>query len=137
MVFTVATTLSHSHVPSIRIVLVDFHRRRAMEEYEALLVKHIWDLVSCLPGTNVVIDNWIFCHKLNADGTLDHYKARWVLQSFTHCPRVDYDETIPIVKPATVWTILSLALSRYWVVHQLDVKNVFLHNTLTETVYCS
>jgi hypothetical protein len=33
--------------------------------------------------------------------------------------------------------IISLALSRYWATHQLDVKNTFLHGTLTETVYCS
>jgi hypothetical protein len=32
--------------------------------------------------------------------------------------------------------VLSLALSRRWPVHQLDVKNVFLHGTLTETIYC-
>jgi hypothetical protein len=31
--------------------------------------------------------------------------------------------------------VLSLALSRRWPVHQLDVKSVFLHGTLTETVY--
>jgi hypothetical protein len=69
---------------------------------------------------------------------LERYKARWVLHGFTQRPGVDYDETFsPVVKSATVRTVLSLAVSRSWPVHQLDVKNVFLHSTLSETVYCS
>ena len=50
---------------------------------------------------------------------------------------MDFSETFsPVVKLATVRTVLSLALSRQWPIHQLDVKNAFLHGTLTETVYC-
>jgi histone deacetylase 1/2 len=50
---------------------------------------------------------------------------------------VDFDETFsPVVKPSTVRTVLSLALSRRWPIHQLDVKNALLHGNLTETVYC-
>lgn len=41
-----------------------------------------------------------------------------------------------MVKPATVRTILSLVLSQRWPKHQLDVKNAFLHGTLSKTVYC-
>jgi hypothetical protein len=51
---------------------------------------------------------------------------------------VDYDDTFsPVIKPATIWTVLTLAVSKGWPVHQLDVKNTFLHSTLSETVYCS
>jgi len=41
-----------------------------------------------------------------------------------------------VVKPATIRTVLSIATSRHWPIHQLDVKNVFLHGHLDETIYC-
>jgi hypothetical protein len=41
------------------------------------------------------------------------------------------------MKPATVRTVLSLILARSWPVHQLDVKNAFMHGLLTERVNCS
>jgi hypothetical protein len=77
-------------------------------------------------------------HKFNSDGSLERYNARWILHGFSQRPGVDYDETFsPVVKPATVRTVLSLVVSRSWPVHQLNVKNVFLHDTLSEAVYCS
>jgi len=58
----------------------------------------------------IVTGKWIWTHKRRADGTLEQYKARWVLRGFTRCPGVDYDETFsPVVKPAIVRTMLSLA----------------------------
>jgi hypothetical protein len=127
-------------VPTIvRDALADPQWRRAMEEeYEALQANHTWDLVPRPHGTNMVTEKWIFKLKLNADGSLEVYKARYVLRDFTQRPGVDYDETFsPVVKPASVRTVLTPALSRDWPVHQLDVKNAFLHGTLTETVYCT
>jgi hypothetical protein len=34
-----------------------------------------------------------------------------------------------------VHTVLSMAVSRSWPVHQLNMKNAFLHGALLETVY--
>jgi hypothetical protein len=88
------------------------------EEYAALLANHTWDLVPRPPCTNVVTVKWLFRHKLTLAGSLDRYKARWVLRGFTQHPGVDYDETFsPVVKFATVRIVLSLALSWNWAIH--------------------
>jgi hypothetical protein len=107
------------------------------DEYEALMSNGIWDLVPRPQCSNVVTGKWVFTHKFHADGTFDCYKARWVLRGFTQRPGVDYHETFsPVVKPATVQTVLATTVSHNWLIQQLDVKNSFLHGTLTEVVYC-
>lgn len=79
---------------------------------------------------------WLFKHKYFADGTLSRYKARLDANGNSQQLGVDYDETFsPVDKSATIPTVLSLAASRCWPVYQLDVKNAFLHGTLSETIY--
>ncbi|GJY31448.1 ribonuclease H-like domain-containing protein [Tanacetum coccineum] len=41
----------------------------------------------------------------------------------------------PVVETTTIRTVLSIFVSRSWPIHQLDVKNAFLHGYLSETVY--
>jgi hypothetical protein len=129
-----------SRIPKlVRAALADPHWWAAMEdEYTALMSSDTWYLVPRPLSINIVNGNGIFKHKFRADRTLERYKARWVLRGFTQRPGVDYDETFsPVVKPVIVHTVVSLALSRDWSVHQLDVKNAFLYDTLTETVDCT
>lgn len=59
------------------------------EEHDALLRNHTWDLVPRPPGANVVTSKWVFKHKFNADGSLERYKARWVLRGFTQRPGIN------------------------------------------------
>jgi hypothetical protein len=87
-------------------------------------------------NANIVSRKWVFRHKLKPDGSLDRYKARWVHRGFSQEQGVDFDETFsPVVKPAMVRVVQSIALSLKWETRQLIVKNAFLHGKLAEVVY--
>jgi hypothetical protein len=67
---------------------------------------------------------------------LDRYKARLVALGNNQEYGVNYEETFaPVAKMTTVHTILALAASSDWPLHQMDVKNAFLHGDLKECIY--
>nr|GEZ77487.1 ribonuclease H-like domain-containing protein [Tanacetum cinerariifolium] len=115
----------------------DPHRYHAMlDEYNALIKNKTWILVPRPHNVNIVHCLWLFRHKHNADGSLNHCKACLVANGSSQLAGIDVDKTFSsVVKPATIHTVLSLAISRHCSVHQLDVKNAFLHGYLSETVY--
>nr|GEY03602.1 hypothetical protein [Tanacetum cinerariifolium] len=89
------------------------------------------------PGDNVT-SHLISCNK-SKSSSLCHacqYKDRLVANGQSQQQGIDCDETFSsIVKPTTIHTVLSLAVSHDWPIHHLDVKNAFLHVHLSETVY--
>lgn len=61
------------------------------------------------------------------------YKARLVAKGFYQRWGDDYIETFSaLIKPVTAKTVLILALSKSWQLHQLDVNNDFLHGIWEE-----
>jgi hypothetical protein len=59
-----------------------------------------------------------------------------VLHGDTQHPGLEFGETFtPVVKLATIRTVLTLIASKDWPAHQLGVSNAFLHGNLTERVY--
>ncbi|GKC76881.1 ribonuclease H-like domain-containing protein [Tanacetum coccineum] len=106
------------------------------DEYNALIKNKTWTLGPRPTDTNIVCCMWLFHHKYLADGTLSRYKARLVANGSTQIEGIDVNETFsPVVKPGTIRMVLSLATSLHWPIHQLDVKNSFLHGDLAETIY--
>ena len=67
---------------------------------------------------------------------MDKYKARYVAKGFKGVEGLDYIETFaPTCKPETLRTLLQLSEKQGHVMHQFDVKTVFLHSPIEEEVY--
>ena len=74
--------------------------------------------------------------KTKSDGTFERYKAHLVGYGKSQREGTDYDETFSLVVKSTfIRIVLSISLFKSWPIHQLDVKNAFLHGHLNETVY--
>jgi hypothetical protein len=111
-------------------------RQELDAEICALLKNDTWHLVPPRAGLNIIDCKWVFKIKQKSYGSVDRYKARLVAKGFKQQYGVDYDATFsPVVKPTTIRLLLSLAVSRGWVIRQIDIENAFLHGFLDEEVY--
>ena len=69
-------------------------------------------------------------------GTLDRYKARLVVLGNKQEYGVDYEKTFAsVAKMTTVQMVIFIAASQGLPLHQMDVKNAFLHGDLKEDIY--
>jgi hypothetical protein len=105
-------------------------------EYEALQRNKTWHLVPRPRGKNVIGCKWVYEIKRKSDGSIGRYKARLVPKGYRQRYGIDYEDSFsPIVKAATIRLVLSVAVSKGWVLRHLDIQNAFLHGIPNEEVY--
>lgn len=86
----------------------------------ALRRNNTWSLVPLPPNRKAIGCKWVFKVKENPDGTVHKHKAKLVEKGFHQIPRFDFNEIFsPVVKPTTIRIILSIAISKGWIVRQL------------------
>ena len=104
-----------------------------IEEMDPLIDNGTWDLVLLSTGKKVICFHWVFTEKVNPDGSIARLKAHLVAKGYAQTYDVDYFYTFSSVAKMTfVWLFISMV---DWDLHQLDIKNVFLHDGLQEEVY--
>lgn len=122
---------------SIKKALCSALWKTTMDNEMATLIKNkTWRLVPPPPNINLIECKWVFKVKTKSDGSFDRCKARLVAKGFNQVPSVDFHETFsPIVKAPTIRIILALAVSKGWIIRQLDVNNAFLNGRLKEAIF--
>jgi hypothetical protein len=106
------------------------------EEMAALDANATWELVALLEDKKTIGCKWVYKVKHNADGSMSRYKARLVAKGYAQTYGINYEEIYsPIAKMTTIRVIIAMATTKGWSLHQMDVKNDFLHGDLHEEVY--
>jgi hypothetical protein len=135
---TLTATLANFDIPTRypHAAKHDCWRKAMHEEIAALEANHTWDIEPYPPTIVPLGCKWIYSIKVQSDGSLNRYKARLVALRNNQEYGVNYEETFaPVAKMTTICTILALATSKDWPLHQMDVKNAFLHGNLKEHIY--
>ena len=105
-------------------------------EYNSLLTNNTWSLVELPIGRKAIKCKWVYTIKLDSNGNLDKYKARFVAKGFTQKYGIDYHETFaPVMKYTSLRIILAIACIRDYEIKQFDVESAFLHATVKEEIY--
>ncbi|CAI7866111.1 unnamed protein product [Closterium sp. NIES-53] len=110
---------------------------KAMEsELKSIDENGTWELMELPEGRKAITCKWLFKIKSDADSKIERYKSRLVAKGYQQMEKVDYKELFaPVVKPATLRTLLAGATIKGWVVKQMNVTTAFLNGVLEEEIF--
>ncbi|KAK4269382.1 hypothetical protein QN277_022545 [Acacia crassicarpa] len=95
-----------------------------------------WELVSFPTDRKVIGCKWLCSLKTHANGSIARYKSRLVSKGYAREAGADYRDTFSlVVKSTTIRTLLTLAVTKQWKLHQMDFNNTFLNGDLIEDVF--
>ncbi|CAI7771689.1 unnamed protein product [Closterium sp. NIES-53] len=90
--------------------------RKAMNaEIKALESRDTWVLVdrAAIKGRRIPFGKWVFRAKTTADGTIERFKARWVIHGYDQMHGIDFDQTFaPVRRHTSVRILLAIDAAR-------------------------
>ncbi|RDX91036.1 hypothetical protein CR513_27038, partial [Mucuna pruriens] len=111
-------------------------RQAMIVKMQVLEQSGTWELTSLPLSKKAVGCRWVYAIKVTPNDTVDRLKVRLVTKGYTQVYGLDYGDTSsPMAKITTIRLLLAMATIRRWPLHQLDIKNAFLHGDLDEEIY--
>ena len=105
-------------------------------EMQSLKENQTWDLEYPPKGRKIIPCKWVYKIKNNPDGSVERFKARFVIKGFSQEKGIDYEETFsPVVGSAIIRTLIGVAASEKMSLMQFDVSTAFLYSKLDEEIY--
>ncbi|CAI7845914.1 unnamed protein product [Closterium sp. NIES-54] len=108
------------------------------KELEALKERNTWKVVPIGVARNktILTGKWVFRVKTKADGTIDKFKARWVVRGFDQEHGRDFTETFaPVSRHTSLRILLAIAAMKKKKLRQIDVANAFLYAPVDAEIY--
>jgi hypothetical protein len=79
---------------------------------------------------------WVFKRKLNANGTIERYKARLVIKGFHQQHLVAFDKVFaPVVRASTVRLFFSIVAAEDLECHMVDISTAFVQGDVENDIY--
>lgn len=105
-------------------------------EISALEDNNTWEYAVLPPGKKAIGSKWVYKIKYHANRSIERYKAHHIVLGNTQVEGEDFHEAfVPIAKMTIVEHLLSIAVTKGWKLHQMDVHNTFLHGDFHEDIY--
>jgi len=113
-----------------------FWKEAVNDEMDSILSNNTWVVMDLPTGSVPIGCKWVFRIKYNTNGSIQTFKIRLVAKGFKQRERVDYfDAYAPMARITSICVLLALVSIYKLIVHQMDVKTIFLNGDLDEEVY--
>ncbi|CAI7798074.1 unnamed protein product, partial [Closterium sp. NIES-53] len=113
--------------------------REAMDaEIKAHESRDTWVLIdrATIKGRRILFGKWVFRVKTASDGTVERFKARWVVRGYDQRHVIDFDQTFaPVSRHTSIRILLAIAAARHLPLRHIDVKNAFLYALVDAVIY--
>ena len=105
-------------------------------ELATLETNEIWEVIDLPPRKKAINSKWYYTVKYKPNGTIDKYKAMFLVQGFTQVKDKECTHTFShVAKLPIVRMLIAVTTIQKWSLYQLDVNNSFLHGYLDEEAY--